>query len=125
MKQILAICLSECVPVDHVCQRVPTEVKRSAVFVVNLEAVAEMDLSTDDCGIYGSHSSPNEEVEVLIDDRGKVSQFTTIRCKNEEGSGRPCPKPGWERVTVHRQYSWHTQTKGYKIDSKYTTSSRT
>ena len=112
IKQILDICLSENVPEGRVCQNVPTEVKRSAVFVVNLEAVDEMDLTTDDCGIYGSHSSPNEEVDVLLEDRGEVSDFVTLRGRTAEATGSPCP--GWERVTVRRQYSWHSQTKDYK-----------
>lgn len=80
--------------------------------MVNLEAVDEMDLTTDDCGIYGSHSSPNEEVDVLLEDRGEVSDFVTLRGRTAEATGSPCP--GWERVTVRRQYSWHSQTKDYK-----------
>lgn len=114
MKQILDICLSENVPEGRVCQKVPTGIKRSAVFVVSLEAVDEMDLTTDDYGIYGSHSSPNEEVEVVFDDHGKMSNFVSLRSRTAEPGESPSPRLGGERVTVRRQYSWHSQTKDYK-----------
>ena len=112
MKEIPDICLSEDVPEECVCQRVPTGITKSAVFVVNLEAVDDKDLTTDDCGIYGSHSSPSEEVNVVLDIHGKVSNFVTVRGTGAEE--RNLSRLGGERVCVRRHYSWHSQTKDYK-----------
>ena len=112
MKEILDICLSEDVPEECICQRVPTGITKSAVSVVNLEAVDDKDLTTDDCGIYGSRSSPSEEVDVVLHVHGKVSNFVTVRGTGAEE--RNLSRLGGERVCVRRHYSWQSQTKDYK-----------
>lgn len=117
MKEILDICLSEDVPEECVCQRVPTGITKSAVFVVNLEAVDDKDLTTDDCGIYGSHSSPSEEVDVVLDVHGKVSNFVTVRGTGADLEGSEYACVGITAGIVRPKITSDSSLRWYMVES--------
>lgn len=107
VKELLAICISQKIPKEKICTAVPSMVDQSAVFVVDLSVVDYKDLSADDCGIYGRHSSPSEAVEVHLDGDGNVKSFVKVT--------KDAPNSDMEsRYTVRRQYSWHSLTSDYR-----------
>ena len=59
-KEVMDICVGQNVPEEKICSRVPTGITESTVFVVDLEAVQFQDLTVDDNGVYGAHSSPSD-----------------------------------------------------------------
>ena len=102
MKQILNICVGQNVPRAKICSRVPSMVDRSAVFVI--------DLSADECGIYGCHSSPSQVVHVHLDDENNVVSFENVEKGEEKTSKYTRQSP----FIVRRQYSWHSVTSDYR-----------
>ena len=48
------------------------------MFVEDLEAVQLEDLTVDDNGVYGAHSSPSEHFQVFLDDQGTISGLSRI-----------------------------------------------
>ena len=110
MKEILNICVGQKVLQEKICSRVPSMVNRSAVFVVDLSVVDYRDLSADDCGIYGRHSSPSEAVHVHLDEDNNVIGFQKVR-KRDQTTGNKCTQSPY---IVRRQYSWHSVTDEYR-----------
>ena len=108
LKDILGICLSEKVPEKLICHEVPSAVTESAVFVVNLEKIKIEDLTTDDCGVYGTHSSPSEIVSVRLNDLGQIEDYLSSRDKDAENV-LPVDK-----FVIKRQYSWHSKSKDFR-----------
>ena len=78
------ICVGQNVPEEKICTRVPTGITESAVFGVDLEAVQFKDLTIDDNGVYGAHSSPSEHFQVSLDDQGKISGLNRIGRSDSE-----------------------------------------
>lgn len=61
LAEILAVCVGEKVPQNHISRTVPQAIRENVVFVVDIEDyVSHQDLSVDDNGVYGRHSSPRE-----------------------------------------------------------------
>lgn len=111
LKEILSICVEEKVPKQKICTKVPTMVDRSAIFVIDLSVVNDLDLAADDCGAYGGHSSPSVAVEVEVDDNGNLGQ--SVRTLRKE-DGLQSGSKNARRFLVRRQYSWHSLTKDYR-----------
>ena len=109
VKEILDICVGQKVPEEKICQKVPSMIDWSAVFVVDLSVVNFKNLPTDDAGIYGHHSSPSEVVDVYLDYDRNVVGFEKVS-KGDEAIKQECES----RFTVWRQYSWHSSNKGYR-----------
>ena len=78
MKRVLEICVAEDVPPEKVCKKVPQAVKTNAVFVIDLQVVDYRDLTADDNGIYGTHSSPSERARVKLTEDGRVESVATL-----------------------------------------------
>ena len=111
-KQILDIRVNQEVPKERICSRVPTGVTESAVFVVDLEAVNYRDLTVDDNGVYGAHSSPSEEFQVFLDGQGKISAMTRIGRSNSKTERSLLSV--FDHFTIRRQYSWSRQSKDFR-----------
>ena len=98
------------VPEEKICSRVPTGITESAVFVVDLEAVQFQDLTVDDNGVYGTHSSPSEHFQVFLDDQGKISELNRIgRSDTERGL-----LDAFDHFVIRRKYSWSTTNKDFR-----------
>ena len=109
--EILQICLLQNVPNGRICDRLPRNVSEDAVFVLDLAKVNHCDLTADDHGIYGSHSSPSEKVAVSLSAERKILSCQTLRqgrvnADNEDISSARI-------YQVRRAYSWH-QTNGLR-----------
>ncbi len=103
LSEIVDICISENVSPSEVCKQVPSRVMEDVVFVVDSKKVDMHDMTTDDHGIYGKHSSPSQKFWVLFSEKDKVSSIQTNVHEEPEG----------EEYLLRRYYSWH-QTKGIK-----------
>lgn len=113
LKEIIKICVKEEVPKDKICTAVPTMVQKSAVFVIDLSHVNHLDLPADDCGAYGSHSSPSVVVEVDVDSHGNLGS-TVRNVSTQDGMPEESSSSKVRKFTVRRQYSWHKLSKEYK-----------
>ena len=64
-----------------VSEKVPSGVKRNATFVIKLKngaddlGVLESDITSDDNGIYGRHSCPQEVIRVDRNKAGKIMRL--------------------------------------------------
>lgn len=74
----MEICVSGDVPRNKVCTKVPRGVQTTATFVIDLEKVDHRDISADDNGIYGKHSSPSQRVKLKLTDEGKIEEVTIL-----------------------------------------------
>ena len=90
-KEILELCLDGDLGDKNVCKRVPVGVTESATFILDLEAVHHKDLTVDDNGFYGAHSSPTEHYQVSIDGRGKVSAMCRISKPDQKARVQSLP----------------------------------
>ena len=104
LKRVLEICVAGDVPKDYVCAKVPRGIISSAIFVIDLEKVDHRDITVDDNGIYGKHSSPSERVKVKLGDDRKIEEVATL---NRGKSGNEDIEEEGELFVVRRQYSWH------------------
>ena len=94
------------------CKRVPVDVTESATFIVDLEAVHHKDLTVDDNGFYGAHSSPTEHFQVFIDGRGKVSAMCRISKPDPESESAVFT--AYDHFVIRRQYSWPRSDKNFR-----------
>ena len=106
------ICVGQNVPEEKICSRVPTGITESAVFVVDLEAVQFQDLTVDDNGVYGVHSSPSEHFQVFLDDQGKISELNRIG-RSDSDTKRSFLN-AYDHFVIRRQYSWSTNNKDFR-----------
>ena len=111
-KEIMDICVGQNVPEEKICTRVPTGITESAVFVVDLEAVQFKDLTVDDNGVYGAHSSPSEHFQVSLDDQGKISGLNRIGRSDSETKGSLLD--AYDHFVIRRQYSWSGNNKDFR-----------
>lgn len=98
------IWVSQNVPAEKICTRVPTGITESAVFVVDLEAIQLEDLIVDDNGVYGAHSSPSEHFQVFLDNQGKISGLNRIGRSHSET--KRSLLDAHDHFIIGRQYSW-------------------
>lgn len=110
LQEIISICVDGEFPAEKLCTKVPVMIDRSAVFVIDLSVVNPLDLTADDCGVYGCHSSPSVEVEVDVDDDGVLGSNVRTVSKDEESSH----SLNTRRFLIKRQYSWHSLSKDYR-----------
>lgn len=108
-QEILDICIDGNVPEDKVCASVPAGITESGIFLVDLQPVGYKDLTVDDNGVYGAHSSPSEDYQVFFDDQGKVDTVTRID-KNDEETKREI-ETSRSHFIIKRQYSWPRKEK--------------
>lgn len=108
-KEILKLCFAGDLPDKNVCKRVPVGVTESATFIVDLEAVHHKDLTVDDNGFYGAHSSPTEHFQVFIDGGGKVSAMCRISKPDPESESA-----AYDHFVIRRQYSWPRSDKNFR-----------
>lgn len=99
------------VPPDKICRKVPAGVAESATFIVDLESVNFKDLTVDDNGFYGAHSSPSEDYQVLLDEQGKVSAITRIDKLDTESRSKLLT---YDHFVIRRQYSWPRNDKNFR-----------
>lgn len=111
-KEIMDICVGQNIPEEKICGRVPTGITESAVFVVELEAVQVKDLTVDDNGVYGAHSSPAEHFQVFLDDQGKISGLNRIGRSDSET--KRSLVDAYDHFVIRRQYSWSTNNKDFR-----------
>lgn len=102
LQEIISICVDGEFPAEKLCTKVPVMIDRSAVFVIDLSVVNPLDLTADDCGVYGCHSSPSVEVEVDVDDDGVLGSNVRTVSKDEESSH----SLNTRQFLIKRQYSW-------------------
>ena len=113
IKEILDICLLQQIPRSKICDRVPRRVNRNAVFVIDIKKVDHRDITVDDNGIYGYHSSPSEKVKVEFSGSTEIGNFRTIR-----GTNNSTHNGNAETFIVKRHYSWHTVSGIQRIVTK-------
>ena len=90
--------------------------RSTATFVIDLEKVDHRDISADDNGIYGKHSSPSERVKLKLTDKGKIDSVATL---NRGQANSSQDEDESELFIVRRQYSWHKSTDDFcRIVSK-------
>lgn len=111
-KEIMDICVGQNIPEEKICGRVPTGITESAVFVVEQEAVQVKDLTVDDNGVYGAHSSPAEHFQVFLDDQGKISGLNRIGRSDSET--KRSLVDAYDHFVIRRQYSWSTNNKDFR-----------
>ena len=112
----MEICVSGDVPRNKVCTKVPRGVQTTATFVIDLEKVDHRDISADDNGIYGKHSSPSQRVKLKLTDEGKIEEVTILNRGQAESEQ---DQDEGELFIVRRQYSWHKSTNAFcRIVSK-------
>ena len=112
----MEICVSGDVPRNKVCTKVPRGVQTTATFVIDLEKVDHWDISADDNGIYGKHSSPSQRVKLKLTDEGKIEEVTILNRGQAESEQ---DQDEGELFIVRRQYSWHKSTNAFcRIVSK-------
>lgn len=111
-KEILELCLDGDLGDKNVCKRVPVGVTESATFILDLEAVHHKDLTVDDNGFYGAHSSPTEHYQVSIDGRGKVSAMCRISKPDPESESAVFT--AYDHFVIRRQYSWPRSDKNFR-----------
>lgn len=87
-------------------------VQRSAVYVIDLSRVNPLDLPADDCGAYGTHSSPCDVVEVDLESDGSIGN--SLRNVSRKANDETMSSRKVRTFTVRRQYSWHKLSKDYK-----------
>ena len=107
LKRVLEICVAGDVLKGYVCAKVPRGITSSAIFVIDLEKVDHRDITVDDNGIYGKHSSPSERVKVKLGDDRKIEEVAIL---NRGKSGDEDEEKEGELFVVRRQYSWHKAT---------------
>ena len=105
LRDILEICLATSLETEKVCKRVPSHVTENAVFVVDLKKVHPKDLTVDDHGIYGAHSSPTIKVKVTFDVNNSIKSFHRVTPSevSNEHNGQDESKV----FIVRKHYSWH------------------
>lgn len=88
----------------------------TTAFVIDLEKVDHWNISADDNGIYGKHSSPSERVKLKLTDKGKIDSVATLstgQANSEQGEDES------ELFIVRCQYSWHKSSDDFcRIVSK-------
>jgi len=105
------ICVCQNVSAEKICTRVPSGITKSPVFIVDLEAVQFKDLTVDDNGVYGAHSSPSEHFKVFQDDQGKISGLGRIGRSDSET--KRSLLDAYDHCNIRRQYSWCTNNKDF------------
>ena len=108
----MEICVGQNVSAEKICTRVPSGITESAVFVVDLEVVQFEDLTVDDNGVYGSHSSPSELFQVFLDDKGKISGLS--RMDRSDSETKRSLLDAYDHFIIRRQYSWCTNNKDFR-----------
>ena len=111
-KEILDICIRGNVLDEKVCTRVPAGITESGIFIVDLQAACYKDLTVDDNGVYGSHSSPSEDFQVFFDDRGNISAVKRIDKNDKETISEI--QTSRSHFIVRRQYSWPRKDKNFR-----------
>ncbi|KAJ7389396.1 hypothetical protein OS493_031926 [Desmophyllum pertusum] len=111
-KEILDICIGGNVSDDKVCARVPAGITESGIFIVDLQAVCYKDLTVDDNGVYGSHSSPSEDFQVFFDDLGNISAVEKINKNDKETISEI--QTTRSHFIVRKQYSWPGKDKNFR-----------
>ena len=101
-KRVLEICVNGDVPRNKVCTKVPRGVRSTTTFVIDLEKVDHRDISADDNGIYGKHSSPSERVKLKLTDEGAIEDITVLNRGKAESDH---DQDEGDLFIVRRQYS--------------------
>ena len=111
-KEILQICIEGSATDTKVCTRVPAGITESSIFTVDLESVHYKDLTVDDNGVYGAHSSPSENFQVFLDEQGRVSDIN--RKDERDTETRSTPQTSFDHFVIRRQYSWTRKNKNFR-----------
>ncbi|KAJ7382626.1 hypothetical protein OS493_033984 [Desmophyllum pertusum] len=127
-KEILDICIGGNVSDDKVCARVPAGITESGIFIVDLQAVCYKDLTVDDNGVYGSHSSPSEDFQVFFDDLGNISAVEKINKNDKETitkmlfanpeNSRKRGRPSEPKLRTKPSVLWRMREMGSKSSAK-------
>ena len=106
LEEIFGICIQSKVSNAKVCDRVPSGIKESAIFVVNVGegGVPIQDLTADDNGVYRS-SCPSDVFNIKIRNN-EVTHFDYVREGDEIDKDR--------LYTLHRNYGRHQSNQDFK-----------
>ena len=106
--EAVKICLGKHFSPEKVCTTLPRKVCKSSIYIIDLQAVNEHDLTTDDTGTYCNHSSPVEQVCIEMTEERKIQSILPLRgCINTE-----CISGKGDIYLLKRQYSRHAVHKG-------------
>lgn len=89
LHEIIGICSEkQSIEKSKICTTVPTP-NSNSVFVVDMTAVGETDLTFDDSGKYDSHSSPSSLVQVVMTSDGKKIKNLKVMSRSKISEDDP------------------------------------
>ena len=106
MLEILRLIINQDLPEKCICDKVPTGIRESAIFVVRYDPENYNDLSVDDNGIYKKPSGPSELLNIKQDKDENVVDFHFIKDDEYLSSDTT--------YVVHRKYYLHSSSRLFK-----------